>query len=155
MADWMNDHEINQFLNAGAYPLTIDDEVSFVESVNKDKTGVVLGIWHRKNQKLIGNTGFHQVHQLHQTASFGIVIGEKKYHRCGIGTEVVELMLSYAFSIRNLRNVTLSVLGNNPGAKRCYEKCGYVDIGTYPKHIYKAGAWHDEHLMIAHNPLYA
>lgn len=152
MVQWLNNQEINQFLSMGSQPLTIEQEDIFVENAYKNDARIVFGIWHKKDQKLIGNTGLHSINQLHQTASFGIVVGDKDYWSKGVGTEVLNLMLSYAFTIRNLRNVTLSVPGNNPRGKRCYEKCGFVNMGTYAKHVYKAGEWHDEHLMIAHNP---
>tara|TARA_B100000745_G_C20040054_1_gene354404 strand:+ start:128 stop:595 length:468 start_codon:yes stop_codon:yes gene_type:complete len=155
MARWINDAEVNQFLSMGAQPLTHEDEVTFVQNAYKTDAHVVLGIWHNADQKLIGNTGFHQIDQLNQTASFGIVIGEKDYWSKGVGSEALDLMLSYAFTIRNLRNVTLSVFGQNARAIRCYEKCGFVPVGTYTAHRFKSGAWQDEHLMIAHNPLYA
>lgn len=154
MATWMNDPEVNQFLSVGATPLTNEAEVNFVQEAYKDDSRVIFGIWHKADQKLIGNTGFHQVDQLNQTASFGIVVGEKEYWNTGVGTEALDLMLSYAFTIRNLRNVTLSVFGENKRAISCYEKCGFVPVGTYPAHRFKAGTWQDEHLMIAQNPLY-
>ena len=154
LTKWVNDAEVNRFLSMGAQPLTNEAEITFVQNAYKDDTHVVFGIWHKADRKLVGNTGFHQIDQLNQTASFGIVIGEKDYWSKGVGSEALNLMLSYAFAIRNLRNVTLSVYGSNPRAIRCYEKCGFAAIGIYPQHRFKAGAWHDEHLMIAQNPLY-
>lgn len=152
MTSWLHNPAVNQFLSMGAYPLTREAEEKFVEAAYVDETKVVFGIWHKADQKLIGTTGFHHINQLHQTASFGIVIGDPAYWSNGHGSEALKCMLHYAFSVRNLRSVTLSVLGNNPRGKRCYQKCGFRDVGTYTGHIFKAGAWHDEHLMIAHNP---
>jgi len=154
MASWINNTEVTQYLSMGMYPMTLAAEQSFIENAYKDQNHIVFGIWHKKDQKLIGNTGFHRIDQLNQTASFGILIGDTAYWSKGIGTQALELMLVYAFTKRNMRNVTLSVLSNNPRGKRCYEKCGFTEIGTYTKHVFKEGAWHDEILMIAHNPLY-
>ncbi|MFT5849244.1 MAG: RimJ/RimL family protein N-acetyltransferase [Patiriisocius sp.] len=153
MASWINNEEVTQFLSMGKYPMTLENENVFIENAYKSTDHLVLGIYHKKDKKLIGNTGFHRIDQLNQTASFGIIIGEKAYWSKGIGTKVLELMLTYAFTKRNLRNVRLSVLGNNPRGKRCYEKCGFTEVGSYPNHLFKAGAWHDEILMIVHNPL--
>jgi len=151
---WVNDAEVNKYLNVGRIPLTEEAEVSFVENAYKSNDRMVLGIWHKADNKLIGNTGFHNIDQLDQTASFGIMIGETAYWNQGVGTEALKLMLNYAFTVRNLRNVTLSVLGENPRAIRCYEKNGFASVGIYKQHRFKAGKWQDEHLMIAHNPLY-
>ncbi len=127
-------------------------ERDFLSKLYEDTSRLMLGIYLHDEQKLIGITGLHDIHAVNQTATYGICIGEKESWNRGIGTEVLQEMLKYAFLQRNLRNVTLAVLGNNPRAQRCYQKCGFVHVGTYPKHVFKNGEWHDEHFMIAHNP---
>ena len=152
---WINDPNINQYLSRGSEPMTLEAEEEFLSGAYKKSNQLILGIWHKTDRKLIGITGWHQIDQLNQTASFGIIIGEPDYHSQGIGTEVLNLMLDYAFRVRNLRSVRLSVLSNNPRGQRCYEKCGFEVVGTYPKYVYKQGDWHDEVIMLAKNPLYA
>jgi len=154
MLPWINNPKVNKFLSRGATPMTLPIEDAFIADAYTTPDKIVFGIWHKKDQKLIGNTGLHNINQLNQTAVFGIVIGNEDYWGNGHGTEVLNLMLAYAFTRRNLRSVTLSVLGNNPRGKRCYEKCGFHVIGTYPEHVFKDGAWQDEVLMVAHNPMY-
>ncbi|MEH7887318.1 GNAT family protein [Bacillus sp. JJ1609] len=48
----------------------------------------------------------------------------------GLGTEVTQLVLKYAFEQLNLHRVDLRVLEYNKRAIRCYEKCGFVQEGT-------------------------
>jgi len=154
MMPWLNDPKVNKFLSRGATPMTLPIEDAFIADAYTKPERIVFGIWHKQDKKLIGNTGFDGINLLDQTASFGIVIGDQEYWSNGYGTEVLNLMMEYAFTRRNLRNITLSVLGNNPRGVACYEKCGFGKIGVYPNHIFKMGAWHDEILMIAHNPMY-
>jgi RimJ/RimL family protein N-acetyltransferase len=150
LASWFNDQEVTSFLARGEYPMTTASEAEYIEKLYKDDTHFQLGIVHKETDELIGTTGLHRINSRDQTASFGILIGEKDYWGKSYGTQVLEAILSWAFTIRNLRTVTLSVLGNNPRGMRCYEKCGFTEVGRYPKHIFKNGAWHDEILMIAH-----
>ena len=152
LTNWINDPEVTQFLGTGQFPHTLEDEQKFVAEVYQDKRNVILGIWHTANSTLIGVAGLHRIDQLHATGSFGIFIGDHAYWGNGYGSEALMQILHFAFKVRNLRNVTLSVLGNNPRGKRCYEKCGFVEIGRYEKHRFKQGEWHDEILMIAVNP---
>lgn len=154
MLPWINNPKINKFLSRGATPMTLPIEDAFIADAYTRPDQIVLGIWHKKDQKLIGNTGLSGIDQLNQTASFGVVIGEEDYWSNGYGTEVLDLMLAYAFTRRNLRTVKLSVLGSNPRGMRCYEKCGFTKVGEYTKHVFKEGQWQDEILMIAWNPLY-
>jgi RimJ/RimL family protein N-acetyltransferase len=151
---WLNDSTITDYLARGDYPITTQAEEEYLEKLYKDQTHLQLGILHKADAKLIGTVGMHHIKARDRTASFGIMIGEPDYWSNGYGTEVLEAMLSWAFAIRDLRNVTLSVLSNNPRGQRCYEKCGFTVVGTYPKHIFKNGDWHDEILMQVTNPTY-
>lgn len=47
----------------------------------------------------------------------------------GLGTEVTQLVLRYAFQELRLHRVDLRVLEYNQRAIRCYEKCGFVEEG--------------------------
>jgi ribosomal-protein-alanine N-acetyltransferase len=152
ITSWFNNPEVTDYLARGAHPMTLAYEREFLKNVYKGGDRFMLGIYHKGDNRLIGITGLHQLHELNQTAVYGVCIGEKEYWGKGIGTEVLTAVLEYAFKRRNLRNVTLCVLGNNPRGRRCYEKCGFVLVGTYPKHVFKNGMWHDEHLMIVRNP---
>lgn len=150
LASWLNDHKITEFLARGDYPITEAAEAEYLEKLYKDEAHFQLGIVHRDTGELIGTTGLHRISARDQTSSFGILIGDKNHWGKSYGTQVLKAMLNWAFAVRNLRNVTLSVLGNNPRGKRCYEKCGFKEIGRHPKHIFKNGVWQDEILMIAH-----
>ena len=152
---WFNDGEITAYLARGAHPMTLSFECEHLEKLYNDPAHLVFGLWHRKDKKLIGTIGLHQINHINQHASFGICIGEKDYWSQGIGTEALEVMLKHAFGRLNMRSVRLSVFGNNPRGKKCYEKCGFIEIGRYPKHILKDGEWQDEVLMLANNPAYA
>ena len=154
LAKWLNDQSVTAYLSRGDYPMTNKAEVEYLEKIYQDEAHLQLGVWHVADKKLIGTTGMHQINNRDRTASFGIMIGEPEYWSQGYGTEILEAMLTWAFAIRDLRNVTLLVLGNNPRGQRCYEKCGFVEAGRYTKHIFKQGEWHDEIMMRAVNPKY-
>lgn len=47
----------------------------------------------------------------------------------GLGTEITQLVLRYAFQELHLHRVDLRVLEYNKRAIRCYEKCGFVEEG--------------------------
>ena len=151
-ARWFNTTAITQFLGRGDFPMTEESEVEYLEKLYKDKAQLQLGIYHRKDKRLIGTTGIHQISDRDLQGSFGIMIGEPEYWGGGYGTETLQTMLDWGFNIRGLRIVTLRVLENNPRGRHCYEKCGFVQVGTIPKSTFKVGEWVDEYIMIAVNP---
>jgi RimJ/RimL family protein N-acetyltransferase len=145
---WFNNHELTRFLSRGAWPLTEAAAVSYYQTAEDTHHRLILGIWHRNTDSLIGTVGLHAIDPINQTAELGIVIGTSKRHSQGVGTEVITALCGHAFSWLNLRSVTLRVLGNNPRALRCYHKCGFLETGRYPNHIFKDGVWVDEIFML-------
>lgn len=149
---WFHDPEVNQFLNNGEFPLTTEFEEKYIVELYEKQSKLQLGIYHREDKKLIGTAGIHNIHNVHLQGSFGIAIGDQKYWGEGYGEQTLKAMLDWSFKIRGLRTITLDVLGNNPRGKRCYEKCGFVQIGVIPKSVFKQGEWHDRNIMILQNP---
>jgi RimJ/RimL family protein N-acetyltransferase len=146
---WLNNHRITQYLSRGDRPVGLEEEEKFLTNLYEQKNKIVLGIWHRETDKLIGMTGLHLIDSVNQTASFGIMIGDESFHAQGVGSEVVTAMCTHAFNWLNLRNVKLDVLGSNPRAVCCYQRCGFYEVGRYPEHIFKNGVWVDEiHMLV-------
>jgi RimJ/RimL family protein N-acetyltransferase len=73
----------------------------------------------------------------------GITIGDKAYWGRGYGRDALTVLLDYAFRLRNMRRVTLSVNGTNERAIRAYQACGFVEEGRLRKHVWSAGEYID------------
>ena len=60
------------------------------------------------------------------------MIGDKNYWRKGICTDVVKMVVNYAFKNLHLKRIELYVSAENKAAVRCYEKVGFkiYDIET-------------------------
>ncbi len=52
-------------------------------------------------------------------------------------------MLDYAFRLRNMRRVFLTVNDNNERAIRAYRACGFVEEGRLREHVWSNGAYID------------
>ena len=61
-------------------------------------------------------------------ARFSIEIYDNTLYCCGIGTNVTEMVLNYAFEVLDYHKVFLRVLDNTRAIK-CYEKCGFIKEG--------------------------
>ncbi|WP_092506285.1 GNAT family N-acetyltransferase [Virgibacillus salinus] len=68
-------------------------------------------------------------------------IGEKSEWGKGYGTEVVEILVNFAFSRLNLHKVYLTVDSDNIGAIRCYEKVGFYKDGVLRDEVFKNGKY--------------
>lgn len=79
--------------------------------------------------KLIGYIGLVP-NWTHGDAMIGIVIGERDYWDNGYGSDVMRLILQFAFQEANLRRVTLGLYAYNLRALKSYEKVGFKLEGT-------------------------
>lgn len=95
----------------------------------------------------IGYANVRDFSNPHGTAEFGIAIGEPAERGKGYGTEAVQLLLDYAFSVLGVYNVWLDTAAYNLGAIRVYEKAGFREIGRRRGARLIAGRRYDVVLM--------
>jgi len=82
---------------------------------------------------LIGNCGFVDIDAARQEATLRITIGNPDYVGKGLGTEAVQLLVSYGFGTMSLKHIILKVLDTNVRAIRTYEKAGFTKASEEKK----------------------
>ena len=92
-----------------------------------------------EDDKLIGELGLDVVDWSGRDAFVGLGIGEREYWGKGYGTDIMNVLLRFAFTEINLYRVTLTVFEYNPRAIRSYEKAGFRQEGRLRKLINKEG----------------
>jgi RimJ/RimL family protein N-acetyltransferase len=128
--EWLNDLEISATLQITHQILSEEIEKEILKKLSKENLFAIVDI---KNDELIGGCGFINVDHLNRIAEFGIFIGNKGYLGKGYGTEATNLTLDFGFNILNLNNIMLNVYSYNDRAVKCYEKCGFKEIGRRRK----------------------
>jgi RimJ/RimL family protein N-acetyltransferase len=99
--------------------------------------------------KLIGEIGLDVVNWLGRDAFVGLGIGETEYWNKGYGTDVMNVLLRFAFTEINLRRVTLTVFEYNPRAIRSYVKAGFRHEGTLRNYLNREGRrWNEVYMGI-------
>jgi len=97
--------------------------------------------------KLIGELNLDVVNWNGRDAFVGLGIGETEYWSKGYGTDVMNVLLRFAFTEINLRRVTLTVFEYNPRAIRSYEKAGFRHEGRTRCLLHREGRRWDELYM--------
>ncbi len=95
------------------------------------------------DDRLIGHAGLFNFNETARTCELGITIGDASYWGQGYGSESVKLLLDYAFRLRNIRKVFLTVNGNNARAVRAYQKCGFKEEGRLREQVWSDGRYID------------
>jgi len=143
MLYWNDDHEVTRYLMRGAYPSTLMQLEHAYEALQNSKTDIELAVISKENHKHIGVTGLHALNGITHSAEFRVLIGEKAYWGKGYGTEVVQLMLVYAFELLNLHKVWLGVNSANIAALKSYQKAGFVQEGELRNEVYRNGRYYN------------
>lgn len=91
----------------------------------------------------IGGCGMFNIDSTSRTCEVGIGIGDRRYWGKGYGREAMGLLLDYAFRLRNMHKVWLTVNGDNERAIRSYRACGFVEEGRQREHVWNNGRYID------------
>jgi [ribosomal protein S5]-alanine N-acetyltransferase len=143
---WFNDPDVTRLL-LRYRPLTLAEEIEFLQRMRSSETDLVLGIALCETDALIGMTGLHHIEARNRHASFGISIGEKQHWGKGYGTEATGLVIRHAFQTLNLNRLWLHVYEYNTRAIRVYEKLGFRMEGRLRQDTFREGRYWDTLVM--------
>lgn len=100
-----------------------------------------------KQNKALGLVDLYDFDPKHKRAGVGIVIAEEKERSKGIGAEALELVVTYAFNILEMRQVYANILEENKRSIHLFEKLGFDKVGVKKEWISSCGSYKDEVLF--------
>ncbi|WP_230913678.1 GNAT family N-acetyltransferase [Agrilactobacillus fermenti] len=128
---WSEDSEYLRGLDTDfARPRNAEFYKHQIQSFEDSSDMIQFGLYVPQDQLLFGFISLHSIEWNNQIASMAIGIGEAKYRKNGYGSEVIQLLLNYAFYELNLHKVELDVISNNDTAIYCYKKNGFETEGV-------------------------
>ena len=144
--DWINDLKVSQFISNFGNVLTDEAEDDWYRTqAETDEPNFT--IHHLSDDKPIGNCGIYNIDRGNDHAEIGILLGEKDYWNRGLGTEAVQLITDFGFTVLSLHSIDLRLKSFNDRARRAYEKVGYQVTGRV-RDFYKVdGEYFDEIIM--------
>ena len=139
---WGRDSEYSRLLSSNAPRLQSQKAVQkWLEHEIEEQT--VNQYWFSiralADDKLLGDIDLFVYNWIGRDAFVGLGIGEREFWGKGYGTDVMRVILRYAFTEVNLNRVTLNVFEYNPRAIRSYEKAGFSHEGRERKFLNKEG----------------
>ena len=150
--DWMNDNQVNQFLESGGN-YTLDMLKDFLTDVSNQDI-YFWAVMDKFNDKHIGNIKIDPINFKHGWGEYGILIGDKTYWGKGVGFEVSKAVIDYCFEGNlKLRKINLGVRAENKGAIALYKKLGFEIEGIYKKHSVTPTGFDDVLRIALFNPV--
>ena len=122
---WLNDPEINQYLESRFVTHTLESSRNFVQCLLDSPTNLFLGIRSNLLDRYVGNIKIGPIDENHGVGELGIMIGDKKAWGKGIASSAVLLMLGIARDRLLLRKVFAGYYSSNIASQRLFEKSGF------------------------------
>lgn len=138
---WINDPEINQYLETRFYPRSRNDILNFVQKKDANPNEILFAICHKKNDTHIGNIKLGPINWIHRKGDVSLLIGDKNYWGQGIATEAIRLVVEFAFFTINLNKVNAGYYSENKGSVKAFEKCGFKVEGSFEEECFSHGKY--------------
>lgn len=152
--DWLNDLDVNQFLETRHETQTIDSVQKYVERMVSLDDELFLAICLQDNHKHIGNIKLGPINSIHKYAEISLFIGDKKSWGKGIATESISTLKHYALNTLQINKLTAGCYSNNIGSLKAFEKAGFKIEGTQKKHYIYKDKYIDHFLLCCFNDKY-
>ena len=140
---WLNDPEVNEFLEARFRKSTMESERAFAKSFDQ-KTRFLWGIFDKKTGKHIGTITLYDIHPAHKYANYGYLIGNKKYWGTGAVQEAIALVFDFAFLKSSVHSISTGAYAPNVASVFNYKKMGLRPEGVRKEHLLLKGKFVDE-----------
>ena len=145
---WMNDYRTSRTLAIRA-PLSGPLEEAWFERTLADqgKGGYFFVACLIADDRPIGTIGLFELDLFNGSAGLGLSVGAAEDRGHGHGTDMLRALLRFGFGFLRLERIWLDVYDFNPGARRVYERVGFVHEGILRHGVFREGRFVDVHRM--------
>ena len=145
---WFNDYRTSRTLGIRA-PLSGPVEEAWFERMVADqgKSGYHFVACRVADDRPIGTIGLFELDLFNGSAGLGLSIGQETDRGHGHGTDMLRALLGFGFGFLRLERIWLDVYDFNPGARRVYERVGFVHEGVLRRAVFREGRYADVHRM--------
>ena len=136
---WINDKNINRFLEVRWTHQSKNNLYEYVENSNKSQTEFLFGIFvndEERHEKHIGNIKIYNINYKHKFADISIVIGEPKFHNKGIALKSINFIKDFAKNKIKLRKITSSSYSSNKASIKLFLKSNFIQVAEFKNHYY-------------------
>lgn len=133
---WLNDPEVNQYLETKWHEQTIDSIKAFVQSVIDSDNSMLFAIIDKETDYHIGNIKIGPIHSHYKHADISYFIGNKKMWGSGRATEAIKLVCKYGFDVLELHRIEAGTYDCAIGSQKVLEKNFFKREAIYREQVY-------------------
>ncbi len=130
---WLNDPEINQFLESRFQKHTIESLEKFFYETDQRDDIYFFAINHKDHNLHIGNIKIGPIDYSNNCTSVGYIIGNKNFHGQGFASESLKRVCEFCFHDLDLFFIDAGVVATNKASIKLLERCKFKKYSTAPK----------------------
>lgn len=140
-ADWLNDLEVNQYLETRHRLQTIESCKTFISQCNADSCSHLFGVFLKETGQHIGNTKIGFINNIYKRGQISLFIGEKQHWGKSYSSELVQAVTQYGFEVLGLHRIEAGCYEENLASLRVFLKAGYTVEGFQRDQVYLNGKY--------------
>jgi RimJ/RimL family protein N-acetyltransferase len=144
---WLNDPEINRFLESRFQHQDRASVAAFVEAMLASDRNLLLAIVDQADGRHVGNIKLGPIDRPHGLADIGIIVGERTAWGRGFGTAAIQCVVEIARHELGLRKLSAGCYASNRGSARAFEKAGFHVEAVRRDHLSLDGRFEDHILL--------
>lgn len=127
--DWLNDPNINQYLNTIDSIQTIETCLSYVKNYEEKNDSLLIGLFDIDRKLHIGNISL-SVEEWRKRGVIGICIGRKEFTGKKLASEALTAVRDYCFEELGLHRLEAGVSENNLSSIKVFLNVGFKKEGV-------------------------
>lgn len=137
---YLSDKEVMKYYGLEPFKSINDalDEISWYQSIHKNKTGIRWGITLKEQGVVIGSCGFLNMVSQHFRTEIGFELSKEHWGK-GIAGEAVEAIICYGFEHMNFQRIEALIEPANLSSQKLVEKMGFIREGLLRNYEYTGG----------------
>jgi len=131
---WLNDPQVNQYLETRFYPQDLQSVTAFITQMIKNANEHLFTIRLKSTDKHIGNIKVGAINNHHNIADISLFIGDKSSWGKGIAKQAIQLISRYSFTELKLRKLCAGAYKPNVASTKAFLTAGYISDGVRTDH---------------------
>lgn len=145
--DWLNDEEINQYLEARFVTWTPELLRAYISEFELPSDKFLFAICTKEQHVHVGNIKLGPINPYHKFAEIGVIIGDKRYWGLGLASAAISEICRFGFGELGLNKLTAGCYEANIGSIKSFERVGFEIEGKLRKNFLTGSGFQDHILM--------
>jgi UDP-4-amino-4,6-dideoxy-N-acetyl-beta-L-altrosamine N-acetyltransferase len=144
LRDWRNSTGIMEYNSQFTLLNMVDQERWFKQIREKNSDRIMFMVM--KEKKPIGVCGLIHVNKKDRNADVAIIMGDRKLHGKGYGSEILQRLIEYGFTKLKLHRIGAEIFMYNKSSIRLFQKLNFTYETTLRDSLWRFGRWWDIYL---------